>query len=145
MNLYSWLALVSYSLAFLIIVVFALVYLRRTDFLPYHSIATARTWDKVDSRMQLLIMALIKVAGWAWLALAIGGFSLLYLLFTRKAEVAQLVMFQAFCLVAVTPPVAIAIYVRNKSAAPTPIFSGSLVVALTLLGFSFAMLSGLYV
>ncbi|MCX2901050.1 hypothetical protein [Pseudomonas mandelii] len=144
MNLYSWLALASYSLVFLIVVTFALVYLRRSDFLPYHSIATARTWDQLDSRMQLLIMALIKVAGWAWLALAIAGFSLLYLLFTGNAAVTQLVMFQVFCLVAVTPPVAIAIYVRNKTAAPTPIRSGSLVVVLTLLGFTFALLSEFY-
>ena len=142
MDMYYWLSLVSYALAFLIIATFSVVYLKRSDFLPYHSIAIARTWNKVDSRMQLLIMALIKVTGWAWLAVAIAGFMLLYLLFSHNAEFAQLIMFQVFCFIAVTPPIAVAIYVRKKTDAPTPIRSGALVVFLTLLGFTFAMLSG---
>jgi hypothetical protein len=144
MNIYYWLSFISYFLAFLIILAFSVIYLRRSDFLPYHSIAIARTWDKVDSRMQLLIMALIKVAGGAWLALAIAGFMLLYLLFTRDAEFAQLIMFQVFCLFAVTPPIAVAAFVRKKTGAPTPIFSGFLLVLLTLLGFTLATLSGHY-
>lgn len=142
MDIYYWLTLVSYTLAFLIIVTYSVVYLKRSEFLPYHSIAIARTWDEVDWRMKLLIMALIKVTGWAWLAVAIAGFMLLYLLFSSNAEFAQLIMFQVFCLIAVTPPIVIAIYVRRKTDAPTPIHSGSLVVFLTLLGFTFAMLSG---
>jgi hypothetical protein len=142
MNIYHWLALFSYALAFFITMVFSLVYLRRSDFLPYHGVAVARTWDMVDSRMQLLIMALIKVIGWGWLAVAIAGFMLLYPLLWRNADLPQLIMFQVFCLVAVTPPVAIAIYVHRITDAPTPIKTGLLVVLLTLSGFTFALLSG---
>lgn len=144
MDIYYWLALVSYALAFMIIVAFSVVYLKRSDFMPYHGIAIARPWSKVDSRMQLLIMALIKVTGWAWLAVAFAGFVLLYLLFSRNTGFALLIIFQVFCLVAVTPPIAVAIYVHKKTAAPTPIRSGALVVFLTLSGFTFALLSGHY-
>lgn len=144
MDMYYWLALVSYALAFMIIVAFSVVYLKRSDFLPYHGIAIARPWDEVDSRMQLLIMALIKVAGWAWLAVAFAGFVLLYLLFSRNAEFSLLIIFQVFCLIAVTPPIAVAIHIHKKTDAPTPIRSGTLVVFLTLLGFTFALLSDHY-
>lgn len=144
MDMYYWLALISYALAFIILLVFSVVYLKRSDFLPYHGIAIARPWNKVDSRMQLLIMALIKVTGWAWLAVAFAGFVLLYLLFSRAAGFALLIIFQVFCLIAVTPPVAIAIYVHKKTDAPTPFRSGALVVFLTLSGFTFALLSGRY-
>jgi uncharacterized membrane protein len=141
MDIYNWLALFCYALAFLTTVVFSLVYLSRSDFLPYHGIATARTWEEIDPSMQLLIMALIKVVGWGWLAVSIAGFMLLYLLFSRTADYSQLIMFQIFCLIAVTPSVTIAIYVRRRTNAPTPIRSGVLVVLLTLSGFTFALLS----
>lgn len=144
MDMYYWLALVSYALAFMIIVAFSVVYLKRSDFLPYHGVAIARSWDMVDSRMQLLIMALIKVAGWAWLAVACAGFMLLYLLFSRSTAIALLVVFQVFCLIAVMPPIVVAIHVHRKTDAPTPIRSGALAVCLTLSGFTFALLSGHY-
>ncbi|KQN54685.1 hypothetical protein ASE98_17160 [Pseudomonas sp. Leaf48] len=146
MNIFSWLALASYAVAFLIVAAFSLAYLRRSDFMPYHSIAVARPWSEVEPRMQLLLLALIKVTGWAWLALTIAGFLLLYLMFSHngqfeRLELEQLFVFQLFCLVAAIPPIAVAIDVRRKTRAPTPIRSGSLVVLLMLLGFSFALLS----
>jgi hypothetical protein len=145
MNMFAWLALISYALAFLIVVAFSTAYLKRSDFMPYHGIAIDRRWSEVEPRMQVLLLALIKVAGSAWLALALAGIFLLCLLFSRNGELTQLIVFQLFCLIAVTPPVAVAAYVRKKTNAPTPVRSGSLVVLLTLFGFTFAVLSGRYV
>ena len=144
MNLFFWLALVSYASAFLIIIIFSIAYLSRSDFMPYHSIAVARPWSEVEPRMQVLLLALIKVTGWAWLAVATAGFLLLYLLLWKNGGLEQLIVFQLYCLIAVTPPIAVAFYVRQKTQAPTPIRSGSLVVILTLLGFTFALLSTQY-
>jgi hypothetical protein len=141
MNLFFWLALVSYASAFLIIIFFSIAYLSRSDFMPYHGIAVARPWSEVEPRMQVLLLALIKVTGWAWLAVATAGFLLLYLLFWQNGGLEHLIVFQLYCLIAVTPPIAVAFYVRQKTQAPTPIRSGTLVVILTLLGFTFALLS----
>jgi hypothetical protein len=141
MNLFFWLALVSYASAFLIIIFFSIAYLSRSDFMPYHSIAVARPWSEVEPRMQVLLLALIKVTGWAWLAVATAGFLLLYLLFWQNGGLEQLIVFQLYCFIAVTPPIVVACYVRQKTLAPTPIRSGTLVVILTLLGFTFALLS----
>lgn len=145
MDIFSWLALVSYALAFLIITAFSLAYLKRSDFMPYHGIAIDRSWDKVEPRMQVLLMALIKVIGWAWLATAVAGFLLLYWLFSRNGGPAQLIMFQVFCLIAVIPPIAVSMSVHQKTDAPTPVRSGFFFVFLTLSGFVFATLSGHYI
>ncbi|MCY1395893.1 hypothetical protein D3C76_540470 [compost metagenome] len=145
MDALYWLALISYALAFLIVIGFSIIYLKRTDFMPYHSVAVARPWNEVDPRMQVLLLALIKVTGWAWLAIALAGFLLLYLLFFRNGELIQLLAFQVFCLISAIPPIAVGVYVRKKTEAPTPIFSGSLVVLLIVLGFTFALLSARYI
>lgn len=144
MNMFAWLALVSYSLAFLIVVAFSIAYLKRSDFMPYHGIAIGRRWSEVEPRTQVLLLALIKVTGAAWLALALAGFFLLYLLFSGNGEFVQLVVFQLFCLIALSPSVAVAAYVRKKTNAPTPIRSAVFLVILSLLGFTFAVLSGRY-
>ena len=144
MDMFAWFSLISYGLAFLIVVTFAIAYLSRSEFMPYHSVAIARPWSEVDSRMQLLLLALIKVVGSASVALALGGFFQLYLLFSRNWGLLHLIIFQLFCLIAVAPPVVIAIYVRHKTRASTPILSGCSVVFLTLSGFTFAVLSGRY-
>lgn len=145
MNLFSWLALVSYSLAFLIVLAFSFAYLRRSDFMPYHGIAMGRRWSEVEPRTQLLLLALIKVTGAAWLALALAGFFLLYCLFSGDGRFVQLIVFQLFCLIALSPAVAVATYVRKKTNAPTPVRSSVLLVILSLLGFTFAVLSGRYI
>ncbi|NBA97172.1 hypothetical protein [Pseudomonas sp. R5(2019)] len=144
MEIFSWLALASYTLAFMLVVGFSIAYLKRSDFMPYHSVAVARPWREVEPRMRVLLLALIKLAGWAWLAIALAGFLLLYLLSSRNGVLAQLIVFQVFCLIAVTPPTAVALYVRLKTEAPTPVAIGVSGVVLTLLGFTFALLSGHY-
>jgi hypothetical protein len=144
MDLFSWLALISYTLAFLIIVAFSAAYLTRSDFMPYHSVAVSRAWSEVEPRMQVLLLALMKVTGWAWLATAMAGFLLLHLLFTQKGGIGQLIVFQLFCLIAVTPPIVVAFYVRKKTLAATPLLSGFIVLLLTVLGFLFALLSDQY-
>ena len=144
MNVLSWLALLSYLLGFALVFVFALAYLLRSEFLPYHRIAVGRNWSDVDARMRVLLIALIKVAGSAWLALGLAALLLLYLLFSRPASLWHLLLFQLFCLAAAVPPMLVAAYVRRKTAAPTPVLSGGLVVGLCLLGFVFAIGSGRY-
>lgn len=144
MNLFSWLALTSYLMAFAIVLVFAIAYLKRSEFMPYHRIAVGQSWDEVDSRMQVLLLALIRIAGSAWLALVLASVFLLHLLFSDVRAWWEWLAFQVFCLIAVIPPVAVAAYVRRRTAAPTPVRIGSVAVVLCLLGFVFAVLSGRY-
>lgn len=141
MTLFAWLAVSSYLLAFLIISVFAVVYLTRTQLMPYHCEAIARPWSELEPRLQVLLLALLKVIGWAWLALACAGLLLLYLVFFQNPGLALLIGFQGFCLLAAIPAVAISCYLRRKTGAATPTLSSCLVLLLTVMGFAFALLN----
>lgn len=142
MEFFTSLALICYGLAFSGVLTFAIAYLVRSEFMPYHSLATARAWQDIDPAMQLLLLALMRVIGATSLGLGVSGLLQLYLLFTRDWTLGHLIAFQAFCLIAITPSVAIGLYMRHKTKAPTPIFSGIFIVLLTLTGFVLAWMSG---
>ena len=54
---------VCYGVIALISLVFGVIYLTRTEFMPYHSLALGKQWSEVESNTQTLILALMKVAG----------------------------------------------------------------------------------
>lgn len=64
-------ALALYGLVTLCLLGFALVYLGRSEFMPYHAAAVGMGWEALPQRIQWLIRALMTSLGSAWLALAI--------------------------------------------------------------------------
>ena len=142
MDLSAWLAFGCYLLAFFIVTLFAAAYLKRSDFMPYHGQAVDRPWAQIDPRMQVLLMALIRVVGAGWIALAGAGVMLAWLIFFGgHFALPQLLAFQLFCLVATAPPVLVAFGVRRRTGARTPVSTGAVVVLLSLLGLALAVLS----
>lgn len=106
MDLFAWLAFGCYLLAFFIVSLFAAAYLKRSDFMPYHGQAVGVPWAEIEPRMQVLLMALIRVVGAGWIALAGAGVMLAWLIFFGgHFALPQLLAFQLFCLVATLPPV----------------------------------------
>ena len=142
MDLSAWLAFGCYLLAFFIVCLFAAAYLKRSDFMPYHGQAVDRPWAQIDPRMQVLLMALIRVVGAAWIALTGAGVMLAWLIFFGgHFALPQLLAFQLFCLVATLPPVLVASGVRRRTGARTPVPAGAAVVLLSVIGFVLALLS----
>ena len=47
------------------------IYLFRPTFMPYHAIALGKEWAELDAATQVLIKALMEVAGGGWLALGV--------------------------------------------------------------------------
>ena len=45
------------------------IYLFRPTFMPYHALALGKEWAELDAATQVLIKALMEVAGGGWLAL----------------------------------------------------------------------------
>ncbi len=135
-------ALACYALGFVVFLAFALVYLGRSQFLPYHAIAVGVGWHDVDARMRVLLLALLKVIGSAWLALAIVGLCAVYAVFTRVSGFWPLLALQVFALMVSVPPLLVAMYVRKVTHAPTPVISGAAAIGLCTLGFVLAVLSG---
>lgn len=73
MNWLIFFHVASYGTALLIIAVFALTYATRSQFMPYHAAAIERPWHTLDAPLQLLLLALVRLVGWGWLAIASAG------------------------------------------------------------------------
>ena len=68
-------------LALLSIAAVGVFYLIRTEFMPYHAIAVGKTWNQVGPAFQILLLALIRAAGGAWLATALAMGIILFIPF----------------------------------------------------------------
>lgn len=65
-------ACVLYGINALVSVVLGSIYLFTRRFMPYHQEAVGMQWEQVDPSMQVLITALMDVAGAGWLALGVA-------------------------------------------------------------------------
>lgn len=63
---------ISNYLVALLLLGFGLTYLLKGSFMPYHKVAVSHEWNQVDSKMQFLILALMRAVS--------GGFILAALL-----------------------------------------------------------------
>ena len=54
--------------------------------MPYHAVALGESWTEVDPALQVLILALMKVAGGGWLATALAVEILLFIPFSKGAR-----------------------------------------------------------
>lgn len=62
---------------------FAIVYLYRGEFMPYHSEVVGQNWSEISPALQHVILGLMQAVGAAWLSLAIAASILLYKPFRR--------------------------------------------------------------
>jgi hypothetical protein len=72
-----------HALALLIIAAVGVIYLSRTQFMPYHAVALGRSWADVDQVLQILLLALIRALGGACLATAFAMGILLVIPFRK--------------------------------------------------------------
>jgi len=70
-------------LVLLSIGLWGVVYLFRTEFMPYHAIAVGKTWTQVDPAFQILLLALIRRVGGASIAIAMAMGILLFIPFRQ--------------------------------------------------------------
>ena len=68
----------SNYLAALLVLVFGIIYLSKTSFMPYHSEAVSLEWSEIAQKFHFLILALMKAAGGGFVAAAISIFGLQY-------------------------------------------------------------------
>ena len=70
-------AFYAHALGLLIMAAFALVYLTRRTFMPYHQVAVGSDWNALPRGIQVLLLGLMRVVGFATLAVVIGNFVML--------------------------------------------------------------------
>lgn len=82
-------AFVCYLLGILLLVVFGVVYLIRTEFMPYHAVAVGKQWAEVPSAFQVLTLALMRSVAGGFLGVAFLMFILLVIPFRQGQRWAQ--------------------------------------------------------
>ena len=75
----------AYLLTSPVLLIFGFKYLFATEFMPYHSTAIGMPWTEVEPGFQYVILALMKVVGGSFIALAIALLMILVVPF-RKGE-----------------------------------------------------------
>lgn len=130
-----------YFLAFAVVLLFAVMYLWRNAFMPYHQQAVCRPWHEVDPAMQQLLLALIHALGFAWLAWLLCCVFLLILLLSSPFDPGVWLLFQSLILLALVAPVLVAAGLRRRTGAKTPVAGGVVAAFFSTLGFTLLLMS----
>jgi hypothetical protein len=138
MNTASIAAFVSYALAALLSMAFGIIYLVRSQFMPYHQEALDKPWQQLDARLQALLLGLMRTAGGGLLAGGISATILLLIPF-RAGESWSLLAIPAIGLVTVLPTLYATVLIRSRTQAHTPVAASAIGVGLIVIGFIFSL------
>lgn len=131
-------AFVCYMLCVLLAVTFSIIYLFRSEFMPYHAAAVEQNWHDVDPAFQILTLSLMKASGGGWLGVSIAVCILLFGPFRQG----QRWTYWAIPLISL-PPMLTALYVtvivalKTPGSPPWPLLSAGLLILLA--GFVLSM------
>jgi len=123
-----------YLLDCLVLLVFAVIYLLRGKAMPYHLEAMGCSWDDVPLGTQLVVVALMRAAGSAYLALTVAMGVLTVLGLGQGVPWANGALL-ASGLALLLPLTAVVVQVRVRTGARSPIVSCA--SGLVLLGVAF--------
>jgi hypothetical protein len=113
------------------------VYLFRSRFMAYHEAAFGKSWEELERRTQVLMLAAMKLAGVGMLACAVGGGVLLWGPYRTGVSWANSAVFGVLMCEGVPAVVATLVIHRNTGAA-TPRVPAVVVVGLGLVAFALA-------
>ncbi len=121
-------------LAMLLLGIIGLVYLFRSQFMPYHAIAVGKTWTEIDPAFQILLLALIRVVGGACIATALAMGIVLFIPFRQGMRWARWAI-PAIGLVALLPALYATLSVTLNTPASPPWKGVVLIIVLLVAGF----------
>ena len=111
-----------YAIAALIAFIFGTTYLTRKEFMPYHADAVERSWNDLDEKIRILIIALMRVAGGGWMASSLAIGILMYFFILQGDPLISLAM--TFTGLAVSIPTLLAtLIVKRRTKANPPVFA----------------------
>jgi hypothetical protein len=138
MNATSIISFASYGLASLLSIVFGANYLLRSQFMTYHKEALGKSWNELDSRLQVLLLGLMRSVGGGFLA---AGFitSILLLIPFRVGDIWAKYAIPLTGLIVLIPSLYAAVYIRVRTHAHTPVVAGIFGVGLIIIGIAFSL------
>jgi hypothetical protein len=114
------------------------VYLSRTQFMPYHAMALGKIWPDIDQALQILLLALMKAFGGASLAVGVGMAILLFIPFRRGVLWARCAI-PVVGVVAELPALYATLSVAHNTPATPPWIGVLLIMVLLIAGFVLSM------
>jgi hypothetical protein len=110
------------------------VFLLRTEFMPYHVVAVGMPWSEVPHPFQVLVLTLYKLAGGAWVVIALSLLVLLLGPFRQGAVWAQRAIPALILIQGAGVMNAMAYITLNSPATPPWTFTIAVIV-ITVVGF----------
>lgn len=142
MSTLFWLSSISYSIVAIVLFSFGLVYLMRNQFLPYHRQAIGLSWSQLDPNLQVLILALMRVAG---TGLVVTGLMMLLLLLIpwQAGKTWSIYAIPTISFGACLGSFYATFLVKTKTAGAPPLKLSIFGVVLTITGFIFSIIENL--
>jgi multisubunit Na+/H+ antiporter MnhB subunit len=128
-------AFVCYVLVMLVSLVFAGLYLGRSEFMPYHAVAIGIQWAQLKPEFQTLFLALLRVCGGGWLAATVAMGILVFIPFRRNESWTTWAV-PLVGLSAAIPTLYATLLVKAKTPASPPWYGAAGVIVLLIVGFA---------
>jgi hypothetical protein len=130
----SIVAFVCYALAAIVSMAFGIMYLVRSQFMPYHQEAIGKDWQDLGKHLQALLLGLMRMVGGGMFSAGLSVAILLMIPY-RAGEVWSLYAIPAIGIVTAIAALIATISIKVRTGAHTPVGAGVISAGLILLGF----------
>ena len=134
MSIFDIAAAVCYALVAFVGFVFFIIYFSRRDFMPYHKDAVETSWEDIDTKFQVLILAFIRALGGGWLTASISIIFLLIFPF-QDGEKWSIFAIPIIGLSMTLSTLYATLYIKKNTQAKPPVSLVSSSILLILIGF----------
>ena len=133
MNGLIWASSICYLLSVIFAFIFGFMYLLNPKFFHYHEWVLEKKWEKLDSKLQTLIMAFMKGIGGAIIALGLA-ITAMILYPLRSGEMWSYYTIPIVSLIGWGVWLYIMMFIKKKTGTKTPIFVPTVGIVLVIIG-----------
>ncbi len=123
-----------YAINTVVSLILGLIYLGRREFMPYHADALGVEWAAVGAELQVLLVALMDVAGAGWIALGIAS-AVLIAIPMRRGERWAGFLLPSLMLIFYVPTLMATLAVLDGTPATPPWYGNALACVTAVLAF----------
>lgn len=138
MSITFWISFSCYFLVGTVFMIFGIVFMTRSEFMPYHSKVIGKDWNDLEPNLQLLLLGLMRIAGSGFLLIGISNFILLFIPF-RAHETWALFTIPIIGGIFLSTLLYVTTKVKRNTPASPPVGLSALGLIMVVAGFVFSM------
>lgn len=123
-----------YLITAIVSIIFGIIYLTRSKFMPYHQVALEKEWTELDIKIQTLILALMRAAGGGFLATGMTIILLMYL-YIKTIEEWIIFIIPTIGFVTLLSSLYATLLVKNRTPGLPPVNLNLVLIGLMITGF----------